>query len=67
VAELLTTAHFGWTDGVEGYAYDPDKAKALVTEAGPRQRPRSSWRRRRLFDQRVVQALSTVGRWSAST
>jgi len=30
VAELLTPAHVGWTEGIEGFPYDPEKAKALV-------------------------------------
>ena len=57
VAELLTPAHFGWTDGVEGYAYDLDKAKALVTEAGPAAKTEVELATAPVFDQRIVQAL----------
>ncbi|MGO4725678.1 MULTISPECIES: ABC transporter substrate-binding protein [unclassified Inquilinus] len=57
VAELLTPAHFGWTNGVDGYAYDPEKAKALVTEAGPAAKAEVELATAPVFDQRIVQAL----------
>ena len=57
VAELLTPAHFGWTNGVDGYAYDPEKAKALVTEAGPAAKTEVELATAPVFDQRIVQAL----------
>ena len=34
IAGILSPAAFGHDDGIAGYPYDPDKAKALMAEAG---------------------------------
>lgn len=57
IAQMLTPAHFGWVDGIEGPAFDPARAKALVTEAGPAGKVAIPLTTAPFFDQRVVQAI----------
>ncbi|WP_026872906.1 ABC transporter substrate-binding protein [Inquilinus limosus] len=60
VAELLTPVHFGWTEGIEGVPYDPEKAKALIEEAGPAAKTEAELATAPVFDQRIVQALQQL-------
>ena len=55
--ELLTPAVFGWVDGIADTPFDPAKAKALVTEAGPAAKAEVELATAPVYDQRVVQAL----------
>lgn len=57
IAQMLTPAHFGWADGIVGLAYDPARAKALVTEAGAAGKVAIPLTTAPFFDQRVVQAI----------
>ncbi|WP_343711964.1 ABC transporter substrate-binding protein [Inquilinus sp.] len=57
VAELLTPAHVGWTEGIEGFPYDPEKAKALVAEAGDAAKVEAELSTAPVYDQRIVQAV----------
>lgn len=54
---LLTPAHFGYVEGVKSYAYDPEKAKALLTEAGYPDGVTVELVTAPVFDQRIVQAI----------
>jgi len=47
--QLAKEAYFGYSKKVEGYPYDPEKAKALLREAG--------------YNGEVVQLISERGRW----
>jgi peptide/nickel transport system substrate-binding protein len=53
--ELITPAHFGWSGQVKGTAYDPDRAQALLKQAGVP--PRFDFLVGTFFDQRVVEAV----------
>jgi len=57
IAQMLTPAHFGWAEGIEGPAYDPARAKALVAEAGAAARVTIPLTTAPFFDQRVVQVI----------
>lgn len=59
VAQMLTTAHFGYADGIEGYAFDPAKAKELVKEAGATGKA-VTFATAPAFDQRIVQAIAQM-------
>ncbi|RAI02038.1 peptide ABC transporter [Acuticoccus sediminis] len=64
VGELASPAHFGWVDGIEPYPYDPEKAEALIAEAGAAGTA-VTFDTAPVYDQRIVQAvqqmLSDVG------
>ncbi len=53
--QMLTPAHFGWSDGIKGPSYDPDAARAILKQAGVP--PRFTLTTAPFFDQRVVQAV----------
>ena len=55
IGQMLTPTHFGWFEDIPGLPYDPDKAKALVAEAGGS--PKVEIATGAFFDQRVVQAI----------
>ncbi len=63
--QLLTPAHFGYIEGLEWYAYDPARAKALLAEAGHGGGLEIEIITAPPFDQRIIQAiqqqLSEVG------
>ncbi|RJE84959.1 ABC transporter substrate-binding protein [Paracoccus onubensis] len=60
VGQMLTPAHVGWIEGLEGVPYDPDAARALIAEVGePATRP-FSFATSPVFDQRIVQALQQM-------
>jgi peptide/nickel transport system substrate-binding protein len=55
IGQMVTPAHFGWFNDIPGLPYDPEKAKALVAEAGGG--PKIDIATGTFFDQRVVQAI----------
>lgn len=63
--QLLTPAHFGYIEGLEWYDHDPDKARALLAEAGFGDGLEIEIITAPPFDQRIIQAiqqqLSDVG------
>ncbi|WP_205648447.1 ABC transporter substrate-binding protein [Acuticoccus kandeliae] len=60
VGEIATPEHFGWVDGMEPYPYDPEKAKALVADAGEAAKGEIAFATAPVFDQRIVQALQQM-------
>ncbi len=60
LGEMLTPAHFGWTEGIAPYPYDPDKARKLVAAAGAAARTEMEFATAPVFDQRIVQALQQM-------
>ena len=60
VSQLLTSAHTGWGDGIQGLPYDLAKAKAIVAAAGPKAKQPISLLTAAVYDQRVVQALQQM-------
>ncbi|MGX1100142.1 ABC transporter substrate-binding protein [Amorphus sp. MBR-141] len=59
VGELVAPASFGWVDGIEAYPYDPDKAKALIADAGV-QGEKVVFDTAPVYDQRVIQAVQQM-------
>ncbi|WP_233284269.1 MULTISPECIES: ABC transporter substrate-binding protein [Agrobacterium] len=59
VAQMATSAHFGYADGIEGYPYDLAEAKRLVSEAGATGKA-VAFATAPSFDQRVVQAIAQM-------
>ncbi len=59
VDQMVTTSHFGYVDGIKGYAYDLEKAKELVKEAGATGKA-VSFATAPAFDQRIVQAIAQM-------
>ncbi len=55
--QLLTPAHFGYVEGLEWYDYDPEKAKALLAEAGHGDGLEIEIITAPPFDQRIIQAI----------
>lgn len=55
VAQMMTPAHFGWSDKITGLPYDPGKAKALIAGAG--KPPKFQLTIGAFFDQRVAEAV----------
>lgn len=60
VSELATPVHFGWVEGIEGPAFDPELAKTIVAEAGEPAKARINFATAPVFDQRVVQAIQQM-------
>ncbi len=59
VAQMATSAHFGYAEGIEGYPYDLEEAKRLVTEAGAAGKA-VAFATAPSFDQRIVQAIAQM-------
>lgn len=57
VDEPLTPANFGFAADIPGYAYDPDRSRALLKEAGIAPGTKVTFPTGPTFDQRVVQAI----------
>ena len=60
VDQMLSPAHFGWIDGIEGLPYDPDTARALIEEIGEDAQRPMVFATAPVFDQRIVQALQQM-------
>ncbi|AYD03676.1 ABC transporter substrate-binding protein [Neorhizobium sp. NCHU2750] len=55
IAQMVTPAHFGWSDKIPGLPFDPQKAKALVSKIGAP--PKFQFTIGAFFDQRVAEAI----------
>ncbi|AYG63163.1 ABC transporter substrate-binding protein [Rhizobium jaguaris] len=55
VSQMMTPAHFGWSDKITGLPYDPDRAKALISSAGKPAKFQLTIGA--FFDQRVAEAI----------
>lgn len=55
IDEMVTPVHLGWSGAIKGTGYDPDKAKALLSEVG--QPAHFDFLVGTFFDQRVVEAV----------
>lgn len=60
VDQMLTPAHFGWVEGIEGPPYDPEAASALLEEVGEPADRTFSFATSPVFDQRIVQAIQQM-------
>jgi len=57
---MVTPEQFGWAGGVNGPAYDPERARALLDAAGPAARRQLTLATAPVFDSRIVQALQQM-------
>ncbi|WP_366656119.1 ABC transporter substrate-binding protein [Fodinicurvata sp. EGI_FJ10296] len=57
---MLSPAHFGFIEGIEGPGYDPDRARELMAEAGDIATEPMVFATSPVFDQRIVQALQQM-------
>jgi peptide/nickel transport system substrate-binding protein len=55
IGQMVTPAHFGWSDNIKALPFDPDKAKALISNAG--KPPKFQLTIGAFFDQRVAEAV----------
>jgi peptide/nickel transport system substrate-binding protein len=60
VSQLLSPAHVGWVEGIQGLPYDLPKAKAMIAAAGPKAKQPISLLTAPVYDQRVVQAIQQM-------
>ncbi|OIQ32884.1 MAG: peptide ABC transporter [Alphaproteobacteria bacterium MedPE-SWcel] len=60
VDQMLSPAHFGWTEGIEGFDYDPEKARALIAGLATAPDSEIELATSPVFDQRVVQAIQQM-------
>jgi len=60
VPEIASPAHEGWVEGIPAPGYDPEKAKALLAEVGPKAKEEIKLLTSPVYDQRVVQALQQM-------
>ncbi|WP_245198515.1 ABC transporter substrate-binding protein [Jiella mangrovi] len=60
VGQIVSPAAFGWSDSIEPYPYDPEKAKALIAEVGDGAKAELQFATAPVFDQRIVQALQQM-------
>ena len=59
VDQMLSPAHFGWAEDIEGFGYDPEKARELIADvegADTEMELATS----PVYDQRVVQAIQQM-------
>ncbi|MEK8127900.1 ABC transporter substrate-binding protein [Paenibacillus filicis] len=57
VTQVLTPLSFGYDPSISGYSYNPEKAKALLSEAGYASGLTLDFATSPSFDQRIVQAI----------
>jgi peptide/nickel transport system substrate-binding protein len=57
---MLAPVHVGFVDGFKSYAYDPNKAKALLKKAGVTPDTNFTLFTAPTFDQRIVQAIQQM-------
>jgi peptide/nickel transport system substrate-binding protein len=55
IGQMVTPAHFGWSDNIKALPFDPDKAKSLIASAG--KPPKFQLTIGAFFDQRVAEAV----------
>ncbi|WP_188078209.1 ABC transporter substrate-binding protein [Aquicoccus porphyridii] len=60
VDQMLSPAHFGWADGIKGYAYEPEKARELIAGLNVAPDMELGLATSPVFDQRVVQAIQQM-------
>lgn len=60
VDELVSPAHFGWVEGVEGFSYDPERAEEIIAGMGDAVEQTMQLATSPVFDQRVVQAIQQM-------
>jgi peptide/nickel transport system substrate-binding protein len=60
INEPLTPASFGFSPGIPDYGFDPDRARALLKQAGIAPGSKLKFLTSPVFDQRVVQALQQM-------
>nr|WP_319515211.1 ABC transporter substrate-binding protein [uncultured Cohaesibacter sp.] len=60
VNELLSPAHFGYSEGIPGFEYDPAKAKEIVAGLGDEAKTEMVLSTAPVYDQRVVQAIQQM-------
>lgn len=60
VDELVSPAHFGWVEGVEGLSYDPEKAREVIAGLEESAKTPMKLATSPVFDQRVVQAIQQM-------
>lgn len=58
VEQLASPAYAGYVEGIKGLPYDPEKAKALVAEAGEAAKQPLPFLTSPTFDQRIIEALA---------
>ena len=57
---MLSPAHFGWAEGIEGFGYDPEKARELIAGLDTAPDMELGLATSPVFDQRVVQAIQQM-------
>jgi peptide/nickel transport system substrate-binding protein len=60
VDQLLSPAHFGWSEGVEGVEYNPEKAREIISGLGDAAKVELNLATSPIFDQRIVQAIQQM-------
>lgn len=60
VDQMLSPAHAGYVEDIQGFAYDPEKAAAMIKELGDIATAPMALATSPVFDQRVVQALQQM-------
>lgn len=55
IGQMVTPAHFGWSNSIKGLPFDPEKAKSLIAAAG--KPPKFKLTIGAFFDQRVAEAV----------